>query len=199
MDILFATHNNHKVKEIKEVFSDVRILTLDELNDEDEVAETGKTFAENAGLKARYYYRKYKIPVIADDSGLLVTALNDEPGVHSARYSVTGSYADNNKLLLQRMNNITNRSAYFITVICFIDANGQEKYFTGKIEGIITEQLQGTSGFGYDPLFLVPNLNKTFAEMSLAEKNEISHRALALKEFAKHLQSIILKDNQILL
>lgn len=199
MDILFATHNNHKVKEIKEVFSDVRILTLDELNDEDEVAETGKTFAENAGLKARYYYRKYKIPVIADDSGLLVTALNDEPGVHSARYSVTGSYADNNKLLLQRMNNITNRSAYFITVICFIDAKGQEKYFTGKIEGIITEQLQGTSGFGYDPLFLVPNLNKTFAEMSLAEKNEISHRALALKEFAKHLQSIILRDNQILL
>ena len=175
------------------MFSEVKILTLDEFYDEDEVAETGKTFAENAGLKARYYYQKYKVPVIADDSGLLVTALNDEPGVHSARYSVTGSYADNNKLLLQRMKNITKRNACFITAICFIDAKGQEKYFTGKIEGKITEQLQGTSGFGYDPLFLVPDLNKTFAEMSLAEKNEISHRALALKEFAKYLQSIILK------
>ncbi|HRT69028.1 MAG TPA: RdgB/HAM1 family non-canonical purine NTP pyrophosphatase [Bacilli bacterium] len=194
MKILFATHNNHKVSEIKNMLPEVTIVTLDDVQDEDEIEETGLTFSENAAIKARYYYQKYHLPVIADDSGLVVMALNGEPGVHSARYSPSGSYAANNQLLLEKMANISHREAYFITVICFIDNFGKEHYFTGKITGTITKEEKGTSGFGYDPLFYVPEFRKTFAEMSLAEKNKISHRALALNQFKYYIQNIFQKN-----
>lgn len=194
MKLLVATHNVHKITEITKMLPEVEILTLNDFNDNDEVAETGATFSENAALKAQYYYQKYQIPVIADDSGLVVDALNGEPGIYSARYAATGRYEDNNKLLLKKMTNIHNRQAFFITVICFIDDQGEKHYFTGTITGIITESLKGTAGFGYDPLFFVPQLNQTFAEMSLVEKNKISHRALALNQFKVYIQKTILEN-----
>ncbi len=195
MKILFATHNNHKVLELTTMLPEVTVITLNDFHDEDEVAETGSTFSENALIKARYYYQKYHLPVMADDSGLVVDALNGEPGIYSARYSSSGNYKANNQLLLEKMVNCSNRKAYFITVICFIDDFGKEHYFTGKIKGTITKEEKGNSGFGYDPLFYVPEFDKTFAEMSLTEKNKISHRALALIQFKNYIQNI-LQENQ---
>lgn len=194
MKILFATHNHYKTIEIGNMLTNVILITLDDFHDEDEVIESGKTFLENAAIKARYYFQKYHLPVIADDSGLVVAALNGEPGVYSARYSSIGTYEENNRLLLKKMENISDREAYFITVICFIDKVGVEHYFTGKIAGIIAKEEKGTAGFGYDPLFYIPHKSKTFAEMSLEEKNKISHRALALKQFKEFIDNKICEN-----
>lgn len=187
MDLIFASSNLHKLIEVKNIIKNHKIISLRDLRDYDEVDETGTTFQENAFLKAKYFFDKYKMPVFADDSGLVVDFLNGEPGVRSARYSGEGAtYQSNNNKLLKALENVENRKASFITVICYIDEFGVDHYFEGKVDGLITEDFRGENGFGYDPLFYVPKLGKTFAEMG-SIKNTLSHRARALEGFNQFL------------
>ncbi|MGD9604530.1 MAG: RdgB/HAM1 family non-canonical purine NTP pyrophosphatase [Bacilli bacterium] len=190
MIIIFASQNNHKLQEIKGFLPNFTLLSLNDLHDVDEVLEDGETFSENAFKKAHYFFQKYQLPVFADDSGLVVEALNGNPGVKSARYAGEDvNYLENNLLLLKEMTLKTNRKAFFITVICFIDELGNAHYFEAKWEGEISTKLTGEHGFGYDPLFYVPELNKTVAELTMEEKNKISHRALAFKQFSEYLKN----------
>ncbi|MGD9886983.1 MAG: RdgB/HAM1 family non-canonical purine NTP pyrophosphatase [Bacilli bacterium] len=188
MKILFASQNPHKLKEIRNILQGFSIISLNDLHDNDEVVEDGKTFFENAFKKAHHFHQKYHIPVFSDDSGLVVKALNGDPGVHSARFSGQDvNYKRNNEFLLDKMKHEIDREAYFVTVICFIDELGQTHYFEGQWKGIIAKEEKGEKGFGYDPLFFISSLGKTAAELTLSEKNEISHRALALKQFHQYL------------
>lgn len=181
MKLLIASSNKHKIYEFKVLFSkykNVKIISLSDLNDNDEVEETGTTFSENAFIKAKYYYDKYKILTISDDSGICVPSLNNEPGVYSSRYSGNGDEA-NNDLLLQRIEG-KDRTAYYECDICFYDGK-EPYYFIGKCYGTIGYERKGKNGFGYDPLFIYDG--KTFAEVDLETKNKVSHRAVALKQF----------------
>lgn len=187
MELIFATHNIDKLDEVKAIFTNTKIITLKDLEDFDDVNETGSTFKENAYLKAKYYYDKYKKPVFADDSGLVIEALHGEPGIFSSRYSKEATYYANNIKVLEKLGNSKNRKAYFITLICFIDKLGIDHYFEGRVYGeIINELNPDLSGFGYDPIFYLPEFNKTFKELG-SKKNTISHRYNALKEFEKFL------------
>lgn len=181
MKLLIASSNKHKIYEFKVLFSkykNVEIISLYDLNDHDEVEETGTTFSENAFIKAKYYYDKYQLLTISDDSGICVPSLNNEPGVYSSRYSGHGDEA-NNDLLLQRIEG-KDRTAYYECDICFYDGK-DPYYFIGKCYGTIGYERKGKNGFGYDPLFIYDG--KTFAEVDLETKNKVSHRAVALKQF----------------
>lgn len=181
MKLLIASSNKHKIYEFKVLFSkykNVEIISLSDLNDNDEVEETGTTFSENAFIKAKYYYDKYKILTISDDSGICVPSLNNEPGVYSSRYSGHGDEA-NNDLLLKRIEG-KDRTAFYECDICFYDGK-EPYYFIGKCYGTIGYERKGENGFGYDPLFIYDG--KTFAEVDLETKNKVSHRAIALKQF----------------
>ncbi len=180
MDIILATHNKDKVYEIKELVKEtnIKIISLSDLNDTDDVIENGLTFQANALIKAKYFYDKYQKPVLADDSGLVVPSLNGEPGIYSARYS-GGNDKDNNTLLLKNLINKKDRSAYYICSICFYDH--EPYFFEGKCHGTIGINEQGSNGFGYDPIFIFNG--QTFADVSLEEKNKHSHRAIALKKW----------------
>lgn len=187
MEILIASNNKNKVREIKKLFSefsDINIISLQDYDDHDDVEESGLTFSDNAYIKAKYYFDKYKICTISDDSGLVVPALNGEPGVYSARYSGMGDEA-NNDLLLEKMKNIKEREAYYQCDICFYDGISP-KFFIGKLDGSIGYERKGTGGFGYDPLFIVDE--RTLAEIDLDEKNKISHRAIAIGKFLKYFK-----------
>ena len=203
MEILVATGNKHKLEEIAKILGDlpVRLKTVFDLPEKIEVEETGGTFAENAAIKARAYFELSGMPVLADDSGLEVPALNNEPGIYSARYAgEKADYRQNNSLLLERMQGLKGdeRKARFVCTVCFKTAE-QEWFFTGITEGFILTDLKGQGGFGYDPLFFVPELNKTYAQLSKEEKNRISHRAKALEQFKNFLRSHIKKiDNRSL-
>ena len=157
------------------------------------MVEDGTTFEENARKKARAYFEYSGIPTFADDSGLVVPELNGEPGVLSARYAGEQSnYSANNHLLIEKIKNIPTdkREGKFICTICYIDET-HEELITGTSTGIILDRLQGTNGFGYDPLFYVPSLGKTFAELSIDEKNQISHRGRAMIIFREFLKNRI--------
>jgi len=197
MKILIATANKHKLKEITEILNDLPIdlISIDQLPQQIEVEETGNTFEENARLKAEAYFKLSGLPTLADDSGLEVPALNNEPGVRSARYAgEQANYLKNNLLLLERMKNLkgSNRRAQFRCVVCF-KTNKGEWFFEGKTSGMIITGFKGQGGFGYDPLFYIPELGKTYAELSAEEKNKISHRGLALKEFKPFLKRYLKK------
>lgn len=154
-----------------------------------DIAETGNTFHENAFIKAQYIYNLKNKSVLADDSGLEVTALNNEPGVYSSRYA--GEPSDsikNTDKLLNKLKGIAERSARFVTVLCYVSPNGVV-YFEGSVEGNITTEKRGTNGFGYDPVFIPNGFDRTFAEMTFSEKNKISHRAKALKKFGLFLET----------
>ncbi|MEO9482583.1 MAG: RdgB/HAM1 family non-canonical purine NTP pyrophosphatase [Ekhidna sp.] len=190
MQICFASHNENKVKEMNEIMPEgISIVGLKELGVTNEIPETGSTLEENSQLKANYVFEKYAIPVFADDSGLLVNALNGEPGVYSARYA--GSERDDNKnmnLLLDRLSNHSDRSAEFKTVITYIDQKGASKQFKGIVNGIIAAEKRGSNGFGYDPIFQPSNYDETFAELTQTVKNQISHRAKAIYKLLEYLQ-----------
>jgi len=191
--ILIASTNRHKVEEIKKIFTipDTHFISLDHYNDIPEAIEDGKTFRDNSLLKAEHYFRHTQVPVIADDSGLVVPALNGEPGIHSARYAGEQSdYDKNNALLLSRMENLIGeqRFAFFVCVVVYFD--GKNVIFSeGKAEGVIIDHLKGTQGFGYDPLFYYPEAQKTFAEMNSDEKNQVSHRSRALHGLYEKLRN----------
>lgn len=192
IDIIVASHNEHKVKEIEAIlnFPSIHLLSLEDLDDHDEVVESGKTFLDNALLKAKFYAEKYQKPVISDDSGLVIPALNGKPGVFSARYS-GGNDHQNNLKVLKEMEKIENRDAYFVSVIVLCYPNGEHYSFEGKAYGLIAKAEKGTHGFGYDSIFFDPKYQLNYAELNSTLKNQISHRANALKKFKEAINEII--------
>lgn len=185
--LLFATGNINKVKEVRQLAGEnFEILSLKDLGLENlKVEENGKTFEENARIKAEFYSRFTDIPVIADDSGLVIDFLNGEPGIYSARYlGETLSFNDKCKIIIEKMSKAVNkdeRKARFICVAC-LAKNGKTLFCQeGRVEGYISFELKGEYGFGYDPIFYYPPLKMTFAEMPLEIKNKISHRHQAFR------------------
>jgi XTP/dITP diphosphohydrolase len=186
--LVFATNNRHKLDEVAaKVGSQIKLLTLNDIGCDEDIPETGHTFRENASLKSHYIYQKYKLDCFGDDSGLEVDALNGEPGVYSARYAGThGDHEANMDKVLAKLANEINRKARFRTVISLI-WNGEEHFFEGIVEGAIRHERSGSKGFGYDPIFQPDGYNITFGEMSMDEKNSISHRARAVEKLIEFL------------
>lgn len=185
MQLVLATRNSDKIKEIQQVLENlpITILTFRDFLEFPEIDETGATLEENARLKAAGIMNFTGYPALADDSGLEVDCLNGEPGVYSSRYAGPGcTYDDNNNKLLQKLQGIPpdRRRAHFRTVIAIAWDKDHSESVEGRVEGEITMHKTGKSGFGYDPVFFYPPAGKTFAEMSLAEKNLVSHRGQAL-------------------
>lgn len=189
MRVVIATGNQGKVREIREILgSQFEVVSMKELGIEIDIEENGATFAENAAIKARAVYELCGEITMADDSGLCVQALGGAPGVYSARYAGEGhDDAANNEKLLREMQGVEDRRAYFACAVCCVYSGGS---FTveGQCPGIIAETLQGEGGFGYDPLFYVPQYQKTFGQLSMEEKNTISHRGRALQLFAQEMR-----------
>ena len=194
--IVMASNNRHKIKEIETFIRTLcpndkdgnpfEILSLSDIGFTDDIVEDGTTFEENALIKARTVAKLGYIG-IADDSGLCVDALNDEPGVYSARYAGGHDDADNNRLILKNLQDVPaeKRSAHFVSVIACVFPDGRELTARGECPGTMLFDYRGNGGFGYDPLFLYEPMGKTFAEMNAEEKNSISHRARAMEKFAK--------------
>lgn len=189
MEILIATHNLHKKEEIQQILgTDYIVTSLSDYGFNDEIVEDGKTFEENAFIKAKYCFEKTGKASVGDDSGLVVEALDGRPGIFSARYAGNHNFEKNIEKVLSEMKDEPNRRAYFITVLCFKDNDG-EHYFEGRVYGNLTKEVFGKDGFGYDPIFIPDDYNMTFAEMLPEEKNKISHRSEALKKFLEFLGS----------
>ena len=188
MKIIFATGNENKVKEIRALLPEnIEIVSLKEIGYAKEIEETGKTLEENSLLKAQTIYDIYKLPVLAEDTGLEVDALNGEPGVYSARYAGEDCNSENNmQLLLKKLEKQENKKAQFRTVATFIEENTSCMY-EGVVRGEITSTKKGENGFGYDAIFVPAGFNKTFAEMNIEEKSILSHRAIAMRKFLQHL------------
>ncbi|MDO5040783.1 MAG: RdgB/HAM1 family non-canonical purine NTP pyrophosphatase [Peptoniphilus sp.] len=188
--IVLSSDNNNKVKEIRAILTDTKLDVVSKRQvgfGGMEVDEKFDTLEENARIKALTIKKEVDMPVIADDSGLFVDFLGGDPGVHSARYSLSHDDAANRRKLLDNLEDIQDRRAYFKTVLVYIDENYQEHYFEGICEGEITTEERGENGFGYDSIFMPKGYNKTFAEMTDEEKNRISHRSKALEKFRKFL------------
>ena len=188
INLIFATSNQNKVLEIQKILpKKFNIKSLKDLNYFEDVPENETTIEGNAIFKAKYIYEKFNINVFADDTGLEVEALNGEPGVHSARYAGTTKNSEKNiKKLLKNLKNIKNRNARFKTVIALI-INNKLHIFSGIVEGYILDSPKGNNGFGYDPIFCPNGFDKSFAELTLKEKNLISHRSLAMKKLIDYI------------
>tara|TARA_R110000764_G_scaffold72752_3_gene148963 strand:+ start:402 stop:995 length:594 start_codon:yes stop_codon:yes gene_type:complete len=191
MKLVFATHNPNKLKEVQQLVpNQIELINLETIGCTTDIPETADTLEGNAKLKADFITNNYQLSCFADDTGLLVNSLNDEPGVYSARYA--GTQADSNANMDKLLTNLSSkkdRSAYFQTVIA-LNLNGKTHIFEGKIEGVITASKRGENGFGYDPIFQPNGYKETFAELPLTIKNKISHRALAFKKLITYLNSI---------
>lgn len=189
--LVFATNNAHKLQEVSDILGDqIDLLSLKDINCNTDIDETGITLEENASLKSSFVYNNFQIDCFADDTGLEVEALNGEPGVYSARYAGDNHDSEANmQKLLDNLNNKTNRKARFRTVISLI-MDGKELFFEGIIEGEITKEKQGHSGFGYDPIFQPDGYHETFAELGEDIKNRISHRSIAVNKLCKYLREL---------
>ena len=187
-ELVIATHNKHKLDEIQKLLGDrIKLISLRDLGCNEDIPETGTTLKENAYQKAKYVWEKYKKNCFADDTGLMVEALDGAPGVYSARYAGEHcSFDDNIDLLLENMEGKTNRNASFETVVCLIQ-DGKEQYFEGRCDGCILTERYGKGGFGYDPIFMPNGYGESFAELSMEEKNKISHRGKATAKLIKYL------------
>ena len=189
-ELVFATHNAHKLEELQAILKEYKILGLNDINCHEEIIEDSDTLDGNAKIKANYVTDNYSIDCFADDTGLEVDALNGAPGVYSARYAGEGcSYQDNVNKLLEALKNVENRKARFRTVIA-LNLNGKQYTFEGKVEGVITKEQHGEKGFGYDPIFLPDGFEQTFAEMPMNVKNTISHRGKATQKLVEFLNSL---------
>lgn len=191
MQLLLATHNNHKLEEVKAVLPEIEWTHLRARGWKDPIEEWGTTLYQNALIKAETIYEAWKTPVLADDTGLIVPALGGAPGVYSARYA--GPEADfqaNNEKLLRELAGAKNRDAHFKTVLALVDKQGKRCFFEGRVEGSIALEPRGEGGFGYDPLFIPAGYEQRFAEMKPQEKNRLSHRGRALQHFAQYVKSI---------
>lgn len=198
MDLVFATNNLHKISEIKNLLKQhlhndnnlYKILSLKDINCFEDIPETSKTLEGNASEKSMFVYKNFHINCFADDTGLEIEALDGKPGVYSARYSgEERSFEKNMNKVLSKLEGKINRKARFRTVISLI-IDGEEKLFEGIVNGIILEQKRGKEGFGYDPIFQAEGYNISFAEMTLEEKNKISHRAIATRKLIDYLKDI---------
>ena len=189
--IVFATNNKHKLEEIRNILDNtLNILSLDDINCHEDIPEIGSTIEENALIKARYIKEKYGYDCFADDTGLEIKSLNNEPGVYSARYAGNDHNSEKNmQKVLENLKGKNDRSACFRTCIALITSNN-EYLFEGKIEGEIITEKKGESGFGYDPIFVPDGYTQTFAELGNDIKNKISHRALAVKKLINFLKPI---------
>jgi len=187
-ELVFATNNKHKAEEIQSILGNqFKILTLTDIGCTVDIPETGNSFEENATLKSSYVAEHYRLDCFADDSGLEIEALNNEPGIYSARYSGIKDDQINLELVLQKMEGLTNRKARFKTVISLMK-NGKNILFEGVINGTIRQVPAGDHGFGYDPVFEPLGYIVTFAQMSMSEKNRISHRAIAMQKLIAFLK-----------
>jgi len=190
MELVFATNNAHKLEEVQQMVGDrFKLLSLADIGCHEDIPETGVTFEENAQQKTDYLKERFNVDCFGDDSGLEVDALQGEPGVYSARYAGTRDMEKNIDLVLEKLGDNANRTARFKTVIS-LNLNNEQHFFEGSIEGRIINERIGTKGFGYDPIFIPNGYDITFAEMSLEEKNRISHRSVAVQKLCKFLLSI---------
>ena len=192
--LLLATTNEHKLAEFRTIFRDLpfTLLSLRDIHIDMDVEETGTTFAENAILKAQAYAQAANMLALADDSGIEIDALGGAPGVYSARFAGReASYEDRFRLIYERLQDVppSERTARFRCAIALAEPSGYLRVVEGTIEGVIAESARGENGFGYDPIFLVPESGKTTAEMAPAEKNRISHRGRAAEEARRLLES----------
>ncbi len=186
--LVFATNNEHKLEEARAILAgQFEVVSLAEIGCHDEIPETADTLEGNSLIKVRWVKEKYGYDCFADDTGLMVEALDGAPGVYSARYAGEHcTFADNvNKMLLE-MTGKQNRKAYFATVISLI-LNGETKTFEGRVDGTIATEAHGNGGFGYDPIFIAEETGRSFAEMAPEEKNAISHRGRAMRKLAEYL------------
>lgn len=188
MKLVFATNNQNKLRELQQLLGKkIELLSLADINCEEEIPEEYDTLEDNAKQKAEYIYKKYHVNCFADDTGLEISALNGEPGVYSARYAGESKDAKANmKKVLQKLEGVTNRSARFRTVISLY-LNDKEYQFEGIVNGDILESERGKDGFGYDPIFEPLGYSISFAEMEMSEKNKISHRGLAVQKLVEFL------------
>ncbi len=187
--ICFVTGNKNKLQEIQQLLFSFKIISLHDLNFFDDIPETENTIEGNAFLKANFINNKFNIDCFSDDTGLFIDSLDGLPGVKSARFAGENSNSEENiSLVLKSLENKKSRSATFKTVICLI-INNRKHFFEGSVSGTITEQKSGESGFGYDPIFIPFGYNKTFSEMTIEEKNLISHRSKAVQKLIKFLNS----------
>lgn len=196
MKVFIATGNKKKIDEIKPLLKDFEVLSIADGINIPEVEENSDTFEGNSQKKALEIAKFLNMVAIADDSGLMVDALEGEPGVYSARYAgENANDSDNNKKLIQNLKGIGNRKAKFVSVISIAKPNGEVYSFRGEVEGIILDEARGNAGFGYDPYFYYVAYGKTFAELELSEKNAISHRARALSKMKKEIKDILKTEN----
>lgn len=186
--IVFASNNPHKLQEVREKLSPYfSIKSLKEISCFDDIPETSDTFEGNAEQKANWILEKFNIDCFADDSGLVIDALNGEPGIYSARYAGENcTYDDNNRKVLKALEGESNRKARFVTVIC-LKLQNETHFFRGEVDGQIINEYRGSDGFGYDPIFLPDGHTKTFAELGIDEKNKFSHRAVAISKMIDFL------------
>jgi XTP/dITP diphosphohydrolase len=190
IEICLASNNAHKILELQQMLGDTFLIkTIKDIGCEDDIEESGTTLEQNSRIKADYIFEKYGVNVISDDSGLEVEALDNRPGVYSARYAgePTNHKANIEKLLLE-LNGIENRKARFRTVITLI-LDGKHYAFEGDVSGNILTAQKGTEGFGYDPIFVPDGFEKTFAEMAFDQKNQMSHRSNAIKSLLEYLKT----------
>ncbi len=192
--LVAATQNKNKIKEIMDLLAGqpIQIMGLDDFDPTAVPAEDADTFEENAYLKASFYARILGLPALADDSGLMVEALGGAPGVHSARWAgESATDAEKCELLLKKMEGRKNRRASFVCALVLAVPTGQALTWVGRCDGELTTQPRGFNGFGYDPIFYYPPLKRTFAELTRAEKGEVSHRGLALAEFKSDFEKVL--------
>ena len=181
--LLFFSNNKNKIIEIKKIFNkfDIKLLSLSDVKLTDEPEENGKSFEENAKIKSNYGFNKTGVPCFADDSGICIESLNWKPGIFSKRFLKNfKTNEDCFNRIIKNMENSGKKKAYFKTSISLTSSNNHHIIFNGKIDGKISSNIRGVFGFGYDPIFIPNNFNKTFAELSIKEKNEISHRSIAI-------------------
>lgn len=198
MKIVFASNNKNKINEISQQLpKTIEVVSLADIGCTEDIPETGQTIESNASIKANYVTEKYGLPCFADDTGLEVEALDGEPGVFSARYAGEDKNDDKNMaLVLAKLDQESNRKARFKTVIA-LNINNEKHLFTGIVNGNITQEKIGTNGFGYDPIFAPEGFAETFAQMTIEQKNEISHRGKAVKQLVKYLsQQMNFENNQ---
>lgn len=187
-ELIFATHNANKAKEVKALLPHLEVKSLSEIGFHDDIPETGSKLEENALIKARTIHKATGKACFADDTGLEVEALGGAPGVYSARYAGEEANSENNMdKLLADLDAMTNRNAQFRTVIAYINSEGKEELFEGSVKGEILKERRGGKGFGYDPIFLPQGEEQSFAEMTAEQKNQLSHRGRAMRKLVEYL------------
>ncbi len=189
--IIIATHNENKLREFRQIFSDTdyKVLGLADVGYHEDINEDGETFQDNALIKATIVHKAINLPVIADDSGLSISALDGFPGVDSARFMQDSPYSEKNMAIVEMLKDHSDKSAKFVAAIALVGFEPFPQVFVGEVKGTIINEERGTNGFGYDPIFFHPNSQKTFGELTIEQKQSISHRGRASELLIEYLKS----------